>query len=106
MRGRRAGSSLYLDVHIEVGPSDYCTLSCFIDLGFTRKLHLCDIVDTIRLYFYLQVDPLCSVSAAHYIGENVRHQIHKVHPEVAEVFIHIGTPLGFTVFLNSCRQTT
>uniref|UniRef100_A0A2N9E149 Uncharacterized protein n=1 Tax=Fagus sylvatica TaxID=28930 RepID=A0A2N9E149_FAGSY len=52
MRGRRAGSYLYLDVHIEV-------------------------------------DPLCSVSAAHYIGENVRHQIHKSHPEVAEVFIHI-----------------
>lgn len=77
-----------------------------IDFGLTAKLHLCDIVDTIRLYFCLQVDPLCSVSAAHYIGENVRHQIHKLHPEVAEVFIHIGTLLGFTVFLNSSRQTT
>ncbi|XP_062143323.1 metal tolerance protein 2 [Alnus glutinosa] len=57
LRGRRAGSSLYLDVHIEV-------------------------------------DPLCSVSAAHYIGENVRHQIHKVHPEVAEVFIHIDPAIS------------
>lgn len=52
LRGRRAGSNLYLDVHIVV-------------------------------------DPFSSVSAAHVIGENVRHQIHKSHPEVTEVFIHI-----------------
>lgn len=52
MRGRRAGSNLYLDVHIVV-------------------------------------DPFSSVSTAHGIGENVRHQIHKSHPEVTEVFIHI-----------------
>lgn len=52
LRGRRAGSNLYLDVHIEV-------------------------------------DPFASVSAAHGIGENVRHQIHKSHPEVTEAFIHI-----------------
>ncbi|KAM4086637.1 hypothetical protein ACJW30_10G117600 [Castanea mollissima] len=57
MRGRRAGSYLYLDVHIEV-------------------------------------DPLCSVSAGHYIGENVRHHIHKSHPEVAEVFIHIDPAIS------------
>ncbi|KAB1203098.1 Metal tolerance protein C1 [Morella rubra] len=57
LRGRRAGSSLYLDVHIEV-------------------------------------DPLCSVSAAHNIGENVRHQIHESHPEVAEVFIHIDPAIS------------
>ncbi|XVE73273.1 hypothetical protein DITRI_Ditri11bG0104100 [Diplodiscus trichospermus] len=52
LRGRRAGSNLYLDVHIVV-------------------------------------DPFSSVSAAHVIGENVRLQIHKSHPEVTEVFIHI-----------------
>ncbi|KAF8006599.1 hypothetical protein BT93_K0794 [Corymbia citriodora subsp. variegata] len=52
LRGRRAGSSLYLDVHIEV-------------------------------------DPFVSVSAAHRVGETVRHQIHKSHPLVTEVFIHI-----------------
>ncbi|KAK4273185.1 hypothetical protein QN277_021633 [Acacia crassicarpa] len=52
LRGRRAGSSLYLDVNIEV-------------------------------------DPFSSVSAAHDIGENVRHHIHKSHPSVAEMFIHI-----------------
>ncbi|XVF32730.1 hypothetical protein REPUB_Repub17cG0108100 [Reevesia pubescens] len=52
LRGRRAGSSLYLDAHIVV-------------------------------------DPFSSVSAAHGIGENVRHQVHKSHPEVTEVFIHI-----------------
>lgn len=57
LRGRRAGSSLYLDVHIEV-------------------------------------DPFCSVSAAHDIGENVRHQIHESHPEVAEVFIHIDPSIS------------
>ncbi|XVF80475.1 hypothetical protein PTKIN_Ptkin15bG0077200 [Pterospermum kingtungense] len=52
LRGRRAGSNLYLDVHIVV-------------------------------------DPFSSVSAAHGIGESVRLQIHKSHPEVTEVFIHI-----------------
>ncbi|KAK4766924.1 hypothetical protein SAY86_014675 [Trapa natans] len=52
LRGRRAGSSLYLDVHIEV-------------------------------------NPFLSVSAAHGIGETVRHNIHKRHPQVTEVFIHI-----------------
>ncbi|KAI3425514.1 ZT_dimer domain-containing protein, partial [Psidium guajava] len=51
-RGRRAGSSLYLDVHIEV-------------------------------------DPFVSVSAAHGVGETVRHRIYECHPEVTEVFIHI-----------------
>lgn len=40
--------------------------------------------------FIWQVDPFSSVSAAHGVGENVRHQIHKSHPEVSEVFIHIG----------------
>ncbi|CAN1354412.1 Metal tolerance protein C1 [Linum perenne] len=52
LRGRRAGSYLFLDVHIEV-------------------------------------DPFCSVSAAHGIGENVRKEIHLSHPEIAEVYIHI-----------------
>lgn len=45
--------------------------------------------------FSLQVDPFSSVSAAHNVGENVRHQIHKSHPGVSEVFIHIGTILAF-----------
>jgi len=53
LRGRKAGTSLYLDVHIEV-------------------------------YSFL------SVSAAHDIGETIRHQIQKEHNQVAEVFIHIG----------------
>ncbi|KAH1227264.1 hypothetical protein AAZX31_10G020100 [Glycine max] len=57
LRGRRAGSYLYLDVHIEV-------------------------------------DPFSSVSAAHDIGENVRHQIHKSHPTVVEVFIHIDPAMS------------
>ncbi|XP_015892006.3 metal tolerance protein 2 [Ziziphus jujuba] len=57
LRGRRAGSSLHVDVNIEV-------------------------------------DPFCSVSAAHEIGENVRNQIHKSHPEVAEVFIHIDPAIS------------
>ncbi|KAG8063384.1 hypothetical protein GUJ93_ZPchr0003g18437 [Zizania palustris] len=52
LRGRKAGTSLYLDVHIEVYP-------------------------------------FLSVSAAHDIGETVRHQIQKLHSHVAEVFIHI-----------------
>ncbi|KAL2323625.1 hypothetical protein Fmac_028004 [Flemingia macrophylla] len=57
LRGRRAGSYLYLDVHIEV-------------------------------------DPFSSVSAAHDIGENVRHQIHKSHPIVVEIFIHIDPAMS------------
>lgn len=52
LRGRRAGSSLYLDVKIEV-------------------------------------NPLCSLSTAHQIGESVRYQIQTDHPEVTEVFIHL-----------------
>ncbi|VVB03658.1 unnamed protein product [Arabis nemorensis] len=52
LRGRRAGSSLYLDVHIVV-------------------------------------DPFSTVSVAHEVGEYVRGQINKKHPEVSEVFIHI-----------------
>ncbi|KDP28108.1 hypothetical protein JCGZ_13879 [Jatropha curcas] len=60
LRGRRAGSSLHLDVHIEV-------------------------------------DPFSSVSAAHGIGEKVRQEIHKCHPGIAEVFIHIDPAfLGFS----------
>ena len=59
---------------------------------------MCDIGNHIKCYFCLQVDPLCSVSAGHYIGENVRHHIHKSHPEVAEVFIHIGILIGFFLF--------
>ncbi|KAK7277719.1 hypothetical protein RJT34_22734 [Clitoria ternatea] len=57
LRGRRAGSYLYLDVNIEV-------------------------------------DPFSSVSAAHDIGENVRQQIHKSHPTVAEMFIHIDPAMS------------
>lgn len=49
--------------------------------------------------FAWQVDPFCSVSAAHDIGENVRHQIHKTHPVVSEAFIHIGKQHSFTWLL-------
>ena len=54
---------------------------------------LCDF----SLIFDLQVDPFSSISAAHGIGENVRHQIHKSHPEVTEVFIHIGILHGYFI---------
>ncbi|CAJ1969087.1 unnamed protein product [Sphenostylis stenocarpa] len=57
LRGRRAGSYLYLDVHIEV-------------------------------------DPFSSVSSAHDIGEDVRHQIHKSHPTVVEIFIHLDPAMS------------
>lgn len=52
LRGRRAGSYLYLDAIVEV-------------------------------------DPFSSVSAAHEIGENVSSEIQRLHPEIAEVFVHI-----------------
>ncbi|CAK9860253.1 unnamed protein product [Sphagnum jensenii] len=54
LRGRRMGSTIHLDVHIEV-------------------------------------DPWLSVSAAHNIGDAVRQQVHKRHPNVTESFIHIGS---------------
>lgn len=49
--------------------------------------------------FILQVDPFSSVSAAHGVGENVRRQIHKSHPEVSEVFIHIGVFPGLWLII-------
>lgn len=52
----------------------------------------------IYFLFCLQVDPFLSVSAAHCIGENVRQKVHTSHPEVSEVFIHIGTLLGTISF--------
>ncbi|XP_042427690.1 metal tolerance protein 2-like [Zingiber officinale] len=67
LRGRRAGSFLYLDVHIEV-------------------------------------DPFCSVSAAHDIGESVRHQIHKNHSQVAEVFIHIDPSYSYCSILEERKN--
>lgn len=64
--------------------------------GFTRQFfcwnwHL-------LVSFSLQVDPFSSVSSAHDIGENVRRQIHKSHPTVTEMFIHIGLLDGFINF--------
>eukprot|EP00246_Nothoceros_aenigmaticus_P001274 TRINITY_DN1175_c0_g1_i1.p2 TRINITY_DN1175_c0_g1~~TRINITY_DN1175_c0_g1_i1.p2 ORF type:complete len:157 (+),score=18.16 TRINITY_DN1175_c0_g1_i1:902-1372(+) len=52
LRGRRRGSSLRLDVHI-------------------------------------QVDPWLSVSAAHGIGEAVRHQIQTTKRSITEAYVHI-----------------
>lgn len=44
-----------------------------------------------KVHSCLQVDPFSSVSAAHEIGENVSREIQRLHPEIAEVFVHIGT---------------
>ncbi|KAL3683822.1 hypothetical protein R1sor_001844 [Riccia sorocarpa] len=52
LRGRRMGSFLHVDAHLEV-------------------------------------DPWLSVSAAYQIGQAVRQQVQKEHPEVAETFVHI-----------------
>ncbi|PON57150.1 Cation efflux protein [Parasponia andersonii] len=90
LRGRRAGSSLYVDVNIEVGFSQLLSRLMFYafysltTIAIYVKLAKCSFPA-----FIWQVDPFYSVSAAHDIGEDVRHQIHKSHPEVAEVFIHI-----------------
>ena len=62
---------------------------------------LCVCLQDLLASFMLQVDPFSSVSAAHDIGENVRHQIHKSHPTVAEIFIHIGLSHSFINFLLS-----
>ncbi|KAG0587956.1 hypothetical protein KC19_2G204300 [Ceratodon purpureus] len=57
LRGRRMGSTVHLDVHIEV-------------------------------------DPWLSLSAAHNIGEAVRQQVHILHPNVTESFVHIDPADG------------
>ncbi|GFY98734.1 cation efflux family protein [Actinidia rufa] len=74
-----------------------------LETGYQSLLELVDAaVPSQQLDLYKQtilqvegvkVDPFSSVSAAHEVGENVRHQIQKLHPEVAEVFIHIGTEM-------------
>ncbi|XP_031114107.1 metal tolerance protein 2 [Ipomoea triloba] len=66
LRGRRAGSFLYLDVNIEV-------------------------------------DPFSSVSAAHEVGEFVRHELQGSHPEVVEVFVHID-PLTLHLHQQNNKQ--
>lgn len=106
LRGRRAGSSLHLDVNIEVA-----CLICFLLCAVCRTdfvliqsfLYTCKVVSDAHNilsnpYSSLQVDPFSSVSAAHDVGENVRDRIQKLHPEVAEVFIHIGSILAFVIF--------
>lgn len=47
------------------------------------------------------MDPFSSVSAAHDVGENVRRQLQQSHPEVAEVFIHVGIYIVSLTFLRS-----
>ncbi|KAK4357277.1 hypothetical protein RND71_022887 [Anisodus tanguticus] len=71
LRGRRAGSYLYLDVIVEV-------------------------------------DPFSSVSAAHDVGENVSREIQQLHPEIAEVFVHIEPStihIPTTVVFQQCANT-
>lgn len=80
LRGRRAGSSLYLDVHIEV--SVHFRAKPVVSPEYW--------ISKILVQSMLQVNPFLSVSAAHGLGEAVRYQIHKSHPQVTEVFIHIG----------------
>ncbi|WRX11199.1 Cation efflux protein - like 1 [Theobroma cacao] len=74
-------------------------LKAGLETGYQSVLELVDaaipaeqlepINQTILQVEGVKVDPFSSISAAHGIGENVRHQIHKSHPEVTEVFIHI-----------------
>uniref|UniRef100_A0ACD5WZP7 Uncharacterized protein n=1 Tax=Avena sativa TaxID=4498 RepID=A0ACD5WZP7_AVESA len=66
LRGRKAGTSLYLDVHIEV-------------------------------------HPFLSVSAAHDIGETVRHHIQKTHNQVVEAFIHIDPSYSMGASMDKKR---
>ncbi|XP_047312776.1 metal tolerance protein 2 [Impatiens glandulifera] len=37
----------------------------------------------------IEVDPFCSVSAAHDIAESVRSELQKQHPHVLEIFLHV-----------------
>ncbi|KAJ8543309.1 hypothetical protein K7X08_005832 [Anisodus acutangulus] len=63
-------------------------------------------------YLYLdvivKVDPFSSVSAAHDVGENVSREIQRLHPEIAEVFVHIEPStihIPTTVVFQQCANT-
>lgn len=45
----------------------------------------------------VQVDPWLSVSAAHAIGEAVRHQLRKTYQNLTETYVHIGTEMLSTL---------
>uniref|UniRef100_A0A0E0D0D9 Cation efflux protein transmembrane domain-containing protein n=1 Tax=Oryza meridionalis TaxID=40149 RepID=A0A0E0D0D9_9ORYZ len=74
-------------------------LKAGVHTGYDSVLELVDaavdpsllqpIKETILQVDGVKVYPFLSVSAAHDIGETVRHQIQKSHNQVAEVFIHI-----------------
>uniref|UniRef100_A0A0E0NUZ1 Cation efflux protein transmembrane domain-containing protein n=1 Tax=Oryza rufipogon TaxID=4529 RepID=A0A0E0NUZ1_ORYRU len=74
-------------------------LKAGVHTGYESVLELVDaavdpsllqpIKETILQVDGVKVYPFLSVSAAHDIGETVRHQIQKSHNQVAEVFIHI-----------------
>ena len=81
-------SCLHLDKTCPIFP--YC-LTCWISVNANYSLCVLYRDADSKSRMVLQVDPFLSVSAAHDIGEAVRHQIHKHHSQVAEVFIHIGT---------------
>uniref|UniRef100_A0A803MPI9 Cation efflux protein cytoplasmic domain-containing protein n=1 Tax=Chenopodium quinoa TaxID=63459 RepID=A0A803MPI9_CHEQI len=79
-------------------------LKAGLETGYQSVLELVDAAvpqqlldphrETILQVEGVKVDPFTSVSAAHHIGENVRHRIHDSHPEVAEVFIHIDPSIS------------
>ncbi|XP_048503992.1 metal tolerance protein 2 isoform X2 [Beta vulgaris subsp. vulgaris] len=79
-------------------------LKAGLDTGYQSIVELVDAAvpqqqldphrETILQVEGVKVDPFTSVSAAHHIGENVRHRIHESHPEVAEVFIHIDPAIS------------
>uniref|UniRef100_A0A803NB54 Uncharacterized protein n=1 Tax=Chenopodium quinoa TaxID=63459 RepID=A0A803NB54_CHEQI len=79
-------------------------LKAGLETGYQSVLELVDAAvpqqlldphrETILQVEGVKVDPFTSVSAAHHIGENVRHRIHESHPEVAEVFIHIDPSIS------------
>jgi divalent metal cation (Fe/Co/Zn/Cd) transporter len=102
LRGRRAGSYLYLDVNIEVSSPEIHIL--FVTCIMCHELVIWPSLQDLLVSFTLQVDPFSSVSSAHDIGENVRWQIHKSHPTVTEMFIHIGLLDTFIIFLRWWRQ--
>lgn len=82
-------SCLHCDKTCPIFPS--CLTRRWISVNANYSLYLLYRGAGSKSRMVLQVDPFLSVSAAHDIGEAVRHQIQKHHSQVAEVFIHIGT---------------
>ena len=78
------GSSIHTDIFIQVRSATHCPI---VPLSHCRA-------ECKRPTGWVQVDSDLSVSAAHAIGERVRHTLIRDFPLLTEAQIHIGNTSG------------